>query len=248
MRSIDLTHLGPLRHADTFSTLRLLSHNVDPIHWCLAGGLMVMLNAVEAGNTAPIRSNQTKDADIVVEIATGNRLRRVADALRSVGMEPIEPFLGQDFARCTFHAHGTTIDVLAPETSENDVLDLGDGLRSLAIPGGTHALATAAMTEVVFIDLDGEERDVDLRVPRWSDAVIVKAHAALDPRTAGQIRHLDDLIDLLTAPSPTIEPPGGAPSEILAALEHLLETSTRHGDADRYRALDRIVELSHTAT
>jgi len=78
---------------------------------------MVLVASRTAGRVAD-RAEQTKDADIVVDICTNpSMLATVVNDLRSFGFEAIEPFDGENFARCTFASssgHGQ-IDVLCPE-------------------------------------------------------------------------------------------------------------------------------------
>lgn len=245
MRSIDLTG-QQFRHTDALYTLGLLANTVSSDHWCLAGGLMVTLNVIEAGDLNQFRAQQTKDADIVVGVAASGHLQAVVETLRNLGMVPAPPFVGDDHARCTFtYPNGTAIDVLAPDTATEEDIDLGNGMRTLAIPGGHHAITSAPLTEIIYIGLDSIERDAELRIPNWTDALIIKGLAALDQRTSNQPRHLDDIIDLLTTPSPMLTTPAAPTATTLPArIASLINASSRYNTDQTDLALDRLAELS----
>lgn len=85
------------------------------------------------------------------------------------------------------------IDVLCPDDATPADLDAVEGVRSLAIPGGRRALETA---EPVCLTYAEDSHDVKVRVPLVPGALNVKAHAAVDPRTARQPRHVQDLVGL----------------------------------------------------
>jgi len=157
---------------------------------------MVLVAAREAGTRLP-RAEQTKDGDIVVDVCTRpEAIGRVATTLRNFGYDiPADAWDQEDIARCTFVGSQAQIDVLCPEDAPGEALEAADGVRSLAIPGGRRALELA---EPVRLYYDEDAFDVEVRTPLLPGAVVVKAHAAVDPRTAGQQRHIQDVAALLS--------------------------------------------------
>ena len=158
---------------------------------------MVLIASYTTGRIAD-RAEQTRDADILVDICTRpTMLATVVNDLRAFGFEAIEPFGGTDFARCTFaNPSGQgQIDVLCPEDASAEDLRSVDGVQSLAIPGGRRALA---LSEQVLITYDIESPDVMVRVPLLPGAIVVKAAASVDERTLHQDRHIQDVVDLLS--------------------------------------------------
>ena len=195
MREVDIaTDLHP-RHHGVMRALGLLSNSIPIEGWCLVGGMMVLVAARAAGHTLP-RPEQTKDGDIVVDVCANHEaVSRVAYSLRSFGYDiPKEAWDREGIARCTFVSGTTQIDVLCPDDAADVDLGTSDGIRSLAIPGGRRALE---LSEPIRIHYAEEARDVELRVPLLPGAIIVKASAALDQRTAPQHRHAQDLGALL---------------------------------------------------
>lgn len=143
----------------------------------------------------------TKDGDVVVDIVADPRmLERVAATLRSHGFDIADAvggsgeWAGGDTARCTLVFGLAQIDVLCPDGTPDEMLDSVDGMRSIAIPGGTRALE---LSEVVDIFYDDETANAELRCPTLHGALIAKG-AAADDRTAAQPRHIQDVAFLLS--------------------------------------------------
>jgi hypothetical protein len=158
--------------------------------------MMVLVASRSVGRMLP-RAEQTKDADVLVDVcADPKTLRKVAHQLDSLGFKiPRETWDSPDMARCTFVSGNSQIDVLCPDDARPEDLDLGDSIRSLAIPGGRRALE---MAETVHLRYAEEYPDVEVRVPLLEAAIVVKAHAVIDPRTSEQPRHGEDLTGMLS--------------------------------------------------
>jgi hypothetical protein len=158
---------------------------------------MVLIATRVAGSKAS-RAAQTKDGDIVVDVcADAGAVTRLTYELNQLSYEiPPEAWSDEAFARCTFVSGSAQIDVLCPDDASPEDLDTDSGVRSLAIPGGRRALEMAEMVRIYYAE---DEADVEVRVPLLAGAIVVKASAALDPRTARQSRHAQDLGALLVA-------------------------------------------------
>lgn len=232
MRDIDISAQLLPRHHEVMRCLALLSKRINTDLWCLVGGLMVLVVARAAGRTNA-RAEGTKDGDIVVDVvAEPEVLHNVAFTLRSLGYQlPTESDFGADFARCTFTSGHAQVDVLAPEDSPEDRLTVGADLRSLAIPGGRRALAGAELTAICYAD---EAADVVIRVPTLTAAICVKAAAALDSRTAGHPRHIQDVAYLLAC----VDDPITAASELNSSDRTVLAALRSRGFDAAWRYLD----------
>ena len=179
MNEIDVRSYLLPKHRSVFSALRNLGVTIGYDGWCLVGGLMVLVVGA-AGR----RSEGTKDGDVVVDIVADPRmLERVAATLRSHGFDIADVVGGTgewadgDTARCTLVFGSAQIDVLCPDGTPDEVLDSVDGMRSIAIPGGTRALE---LSQVVDIFYDDETANAELRCPTLHGALIAKGAAATD--------------------------------------------------------------------
>lgn len=177
------------RHRYALETLAQMSLRVSSGRWVLVGGLMVMVLGREHRARSP-RAEGTKDADIVVDVLSHpSILTDVAHFLQTEYGYTLADQIGStgDAARCTFASHSAQIDVLCPDGTAAEALDIGGGVRSLAIPGGRRALETGRQVELYFSD---DYPNAEIRVPTLPGAIIVKAAAGVDPRTAGSPRHI----------------------------------------------------------
>ncbi len=187
--------------------------------------MMVLIACRMTGRTVD-RAEETKDADILVDICSSpSLLAKVINELRSFGFQPIESFGGEEFARCTFtNSTGQgQIDVLCPEDATDDELKSVNGVQSLAIPGGRRALQ---VSEEVLITYDVDAYDVRIRVPLLPGAIVVKAAAAIDQRTVNQPRHVQDLVDMLSVLEDPVDARpqlNDADLELLSSLRPRLE-------------------------
>lgn len=195
LREVDVSAELLPRHHEVMRCLGLLTRVVNTDLWCLVGGMMVLVAARGAGRTDS-RGEGTKDGDIVVDVvAETDALERVARELTKLGYTLLgDGDRGPDFARCTFVSGRAQLDVLAPDDAAPEQLDVGANLRSIAIPGGRRALQGSEMTRLHYAEA---AHDVELRVPTLTSAVVVKAAAALDARTADHPRHIQDTAFLL---------------------------------------------------
>ena len=201
MIEIDLRSYLLPTHRSVFSALRNLGVSIGYDGWCLVGGLMVLVVGAEHG-AAGRRSEGTKDGDVVVDIVADPRMLELVTAtLRSHGFDIADAvggsgeWAGGDMARCTLAFGSAQIDVLCPDGTPDEMLDSVDGMRSLAIPGGTRALE---LSQVVDIFYDDETANAELRCPTLHGALIAKGAAATDDRTGYQPRHIQDVAFLLS--------------------------------------------------
>ena len=184
-----------------FAALRNLSNNIGSDHWCLVGGLMVLTVGAQH-RAAGRRSEGTKDGDIVVDlVADPHMLQRVTSTLLSHGFAIADivggsgDHAGGNAARCTLVFYEAQIDILCPDGTPDDMLEGVDGMRSIAIPGGTRALELSEPVDICFSD---DEVNAEFRCPTLHGALIAKAAAAVDARTRDQPRHIQDVAFLLT--------------------------------------------------
>lgn len=196
MLDVDLTADLLERQRDVLRALQLLSIQLPSDRWCVVGGMMVLVAARAHGRRLP-RAEQTKDADVLIDVCLHpEALTKAADVLTALGYEPPRPAWYDDtVARCTFVSGTVQIDLLAPEDSSVEDLATKNGVISLGIPGGRRALETAQPVRITY---DLAKRDVEIRVPLLPGALTVKSAAALDPRTERESRHLQDVAALLS--------------------------------------------------
>ncbi|MHB8491535.1 MAG: hypothetical protein ACYDA6_04875 [Solirubrobacteraceae bacterium] len=136
--------------------------------WCLVGGLMVALFALEAGKNP----RATTDIDIlgdarqrpsVVEWAA-KRLDQMGDGLHEVtGFEREKGF--------RFNVAGQVVDILAPDGLGKAAGTVG-GLQTIQIPGDTQALSRTEVVELVVGDTA-----VRFRRPTLIAAILLKARS-----------------------------------------------------------------------
>lgn len=200
MRSVDVSADLLPRHREVLRCLNLLARQVDREHWCVVGGMMVLLVGKAEGATVP-RANQTKDGDVVLDVLAEERImQRASNALRQLGFSLPEPFHTthgdrDHLARCTYVCGSASIDLLGPDDAPEPLLTAEDGATSIRIPGGRRALELSQLIEVFY---DDELPEAVFRTPTLHGAVVTKAAAVIDPRTAGQLRHLEDTTFLLS--------------------------------------------------
>lgn len=198
---IDLRPYLLPKHRSVLSALRNLSITIGSEGWCLVGGLMVLTVGARFG-AAGRRSEGTKDGDVVVDlVADPKMLQRVTTTLLSHGFTIADVVggsgdrAGENAARCTLVFYDAQIDILCPDGTPDDMLVGVDGMRSIAIPGGTRALQLSEPVDVYFSD---DEANAEFRCPTVQGALIAKAAAAVDARTRDQPRHIQDVGFLLT--------------------------------------------------
>jgi hypothetical protein len=165
----------------------------DDRRWCLVGGLMVALFAIEAQQAQRV----TTDIDVLADArarpsgtawATG-RLKTLGATLH----ESKDSELERGFR---FDVEGQIVDVLAPDGLGSAGATTSGKLRTIQIPGGTQALNR---TEVVEIVVEGDA--VTLRRPTLIAAILLKARALrLHSRPEDQRHDLMTLLGLLDDP------------------------------------------------
>lgn len=200
----------------------MLSRRTDTSTWCLVGGMMVLVALAER-NYRGLRSSQTKDLDLVVDICSSpSALADVVHQLESFGFELAPGGPSGGFARCTFVGidQQSQIDVLCPNDADTQQLRSVPHVESLAIPGGRRAIEGSQLVAIQFSD---DQREVVVRVPLGADSLIVKANAVFDTRTAHQQRHIQDVVELLLC----LEDPGSENTRLnstdFSILTHLAE-------------------------
>ena len=168
--------------------------------WCLIGGLMVALFAIEAQQTQRV----TTDIDVLADARArpsatewaSRRLESLGATLHQVqGLERERGF--------RFDVHGQIVDVLAPEGLGPAGARTTGGLQTIQIPGGTQALRRTEVVEIVVGDTAAR-----LRRPTLIAAILLKARALRIHSRPEDQRH--DLVTLLSL----LEDPRAAREEI----------------------------------
>jgi len=194
---VDITAELLPRHVVALDTIRQLGERYGPGRWVLVGGMMVMILGREHHARAP-RAEGTKDADILIDIVTNpNLLDDVTHFLDSLGYR-LQDSIGNGAspARCSFEFNSAQIDVLCTDDTPDDQLVVEQrNVASIAIPGGRRAFETARQVSLYYAD---DRPNAEVYVPTLAGAIAVKTAAAVDPRTAASLRHLQDVAFLLT--------------------------------------------------
>ncbi|MGH2879961.1 MAG: hypothetical protein ACRDK4_10205 [Solirubrobacteraceae bacterium] len=168
--------------------------------WCLVGGLMVALFAIEADQ--PQRS--TTDIDVLVDArARPSGTRWAAARLEALGATLYQPAAVERERGFRFELDGQVVDVLAPEGLGRSGARTTGKLQTIQIPGGTQALQRVEAVEIV---LDGSA--VRLRRPTLIAAILLKARSLVVHSQPEDQRH--DLVTLLSL----LEDPRSARAEI----------------------------------
>jgi hypothetical protein len=164
----------------------------EHVGWCLVGGLMVALFAMEAGQI----QRATTDIDVLGDARQRRSgTEQVAERLVALGAV-LHEIGGLDRERgFRFEVDGQVVDVLGPDGLSTPSLTLGRS-QTIAIPGGTQALQRTEMVELV---IDG--RHVPLRRPTLIGAILLKARSlAVHDRPEDQREDLITLLGLLDDP------------------------------------------------
>ncbi len=155
--------------------------------WCLVGGLMVALFAIEA------QQNQraTTDIDVLADArARPSGTTWAAGHLADLGATLHEPQAFDPDHGFRFELDGQIVDVLAPDGLGPSGASTIGKLQTIQIPGGTQALNRI---EVVEILLDGKTET--LRRPTLIAAILLKARSLRVHSRPDDQRH--DLVTLL---------------------------------------------------
>jgi hypothetical protein len=162
------------------------------IRWCLVGGLMVGLFAIEAGQ----RSRPTKDIDILGDARQRpSATEHLASHLLDLGASRLE-ISGLDREKgFRFELDGQVIDVLAPD-GLGQPAKTSRQFRTIQIPGGSQALNRIERAALVIDDLRTE-----IFRPSLLGAILLKARALpIHSRPEDQREDLVQLLSLVTDP------------------------------------------------
>jgi hypothetical protein len=157
------------------------------MRWCLVGGLMVALFAIEAGQ----RSRPTKDIDILGDARQRpSATERLANHLLDLGATHHE-ISGFDREKgFRFELDGQVIDVLAPDGLGKPA-KTSRQFRTIQIPGGSQALSRI---ERVALVVDGRRSEIFR--PTLLGALLLKARAL--PASSHPDDQREDLVQLLS--------------------------------------------------
>lgn len=170
----------------------------ESMRWCLVGGLMVALFAIEAGQIA----RPTTDIDILGDArqrpsGTEWVTARLLDELDATRHEIAGLGARKGFR---FEVDGHVVDVLAPDGMAKPAMT-SRRFQTIQIPGGSQALARTERVAIVVDDL----RAV-LHRPTLLGAVLLKARSLrVHSRPEDQRQDLVTLLGLMTDPRGSAE-------------------------------------------
>ncbi len=210
----------------------------DRMRWCLVGGLMVALYAIESGQTA----RPTVDIDILGDTRQrpsgtewiAERLRDELDATphETSGLEGERGF--------RFEVAGQVVDVLAPDGLGRPART-GRGKQTIQIPGGSQALTRSERVDIVI----GDER-VGLRRPTLLGAILLKARSlAVHSRPEDQRQDVILLLGLMTDPRSAAKTLQTSERRWLRDIEPALNLDDRDLDATVDPARLRIARAAY---
>ncbi len=161
--------------------------------WCLVGGLMVALFAIEARQTQRV----TTDIDVLADArARPSGTAWASGRLKALGASVRELQRADRERGFRFDFEGQIVDVLAPEGLGSSGATTIGKLKTIQIPGGTQALNRTEVVEIVV-----EEDAVMLRRPKLIAAILLKARALpVHSRPQDQRQDLVTLLSLLEDP------------------------------------------------
>lgn len=161
--------------------------------WCLVGGLMVALFAIEAQQ--PQRA--TTDIDVLADARSRPSATEWASRrLESLGATLHEVDGTEHHRGFRFDVEGQIVDVLAPDGLGSAGARTTGKLQTIQIPGGTQALSRTEVVEIVVGDTA-----VTLRRPTLIAAILLKARAlGVHSRRDDQRHDLVTLLSLLDDP------------------------------------------------
>lgn len=170
--------------------------------WCLVGGLMVALFAIEAQQT----QRATTDIDVLTDArARPSGTAWAAGRLKTIGATVRELQRAERERGFRFDFDGQIVDVLAPDGLGPSGATTTGKLQTIQIPGGTQALNRTEVVEIVV-----EDNAVTLRRPKLIAAILLKARALRVHSRPQDQRH--DLVTLLSL----VDDPRAARAEIAA--------------------------------
>jgi hypothetical protein len=168
--------------------------------WCLVGGLMVALFAIEAQQS----QRTTTDIDVLADararpsgtVWAAGRLKALGATLRELQASELE----RGFR---FDLDEQIVNVLAPDGLGSAGATTTGKLKTIQIPGGTQALRRVEVVEIVV-----DDNAVTLRRPKLIAAILLKARSLSVHSRAEDQRH--DLVTLLSV----LDDPRAARAEI----------------------------------
>jgi len=189
---IEIDALDPEAMALWRTVAKLAAALGDDREWCLVGGLMVALFAIEGGQ----RQRATNDIDILADArARPSGTVWAAGVLHDEGATVRQGEMGADMG-FRFDLDGQIVDVLAPDGLGGAGAKTAAKLKTIQIPGGTQALTR---TEVVDLVIDGDI--VAVRRPTLIGALLLKARAVrVSSHPEDQRYDVITLLTLLTDP------------------------------------------------
>ena len=191
--------------------------------WCLVGGLMVGLFAIEAGQL----QRPTTDIDLLGDArqrpsgtrAITEQLERMGGSLAEVsGLESERGF--------RFELDGQVVDILAPDGLRAPPTTSGR-LLTIQIPGGSQALNRVEAVEIVV-----EGRRARVFRPTLLGAILLKARSLeVHDRTQDQREDLVTLLSLMTDPRTAGESMKTSERRWLRSIQETLDLEDRRLEA-----------------
>jgi hypothetical protein len=161
--------------------------------WCLVGGLMVALFAIEAQQT----QRATTDIDVLADArARPSGTEWASGRLEALGATVHELQRSKPARGFRFDLDSQIVDVLAPDGLGPSGATTTGKLQTIQIPGGTQALNRTEIVEIVI-----DDKAVALRRPKLIAAILLKARALrVHSRPEDQRHDLVTLLSLLDDP------------------------------------------------
>lgn len=161
--------------------------------WCLVGGLMVALFAIEAQQAQRATSNIDVLAD---SRAQPSGTRWASERLKTLGATIRQPEGLERERGFRFDLDGQIVDILAPDGLGRTGATTTGKLKTIQIPGGSQALRRVEVVEIAV----GEEI-VRLRRPKLIAAILLKGRAlSVHSRPQDQRHDLVTLLSMLDDP------------------------------------------------
>jgi hypothetical protein len=208
------------------------------VEWCLVGGMMVALFAIEAGQI----QRPTTDIDILGDARQRpSATTAVTGHLQDLGATRTEIGGFEAERGFRFSMDGQLVDVLAPDGLLRPPMTDGQ-FETIQIPGGTQALQRK---ETVTIVLDGERT----RLPRPTllGAILLKARSLpVHSKPEDQREDLITLLGLLTDPRAAAATLKKGERTWLEAIEERLNVADRALEARFSLAQLRAADAAYT--
>lgn len=195
----------------------------ERVRWCLVGGLMVALFAIEAGQL----QRATTDIDILGDARQRpSGTRTVTERLEEMGGSLTEVSGFESERGFRFELDGQVVDVLAPDGLAAPPTTTGR-LQTIQIPGGTQALSRMERVEVVV-----EGQRARLFRPTLLGAILLKARSLqVHDRPQDQREDLVTLLSLMTDPRSAGESMKRSERRWLRSIESALDIDDRRLEA-----------------